>query len=188
MRLRDIPNLLSVVRMACAIPVAWLLLHDYFGVALLICIAAGISDGLDGYLAKRFGWRSRLGSILDPLADKALLVTVYLVLGAMNLLPLWLVAVVITRDVVVVSGAFGIHMLVGRYDIAPSIASKLNTALQLILVGAVISAKSFATLPGWLIDVLTYSVLAATVWSGVDYVWSWGLQAVRLRSAPSSRK
>jgi cardiolipin synthase len=186
--LRDLPNLLSVVRMACAIPIAWLLLHEYFDAALLTFTAAGLSDGLDGYLAKRFGWRSRLGSILDPLADKALLVTVYLVLGAMDLLPLWLVAVVIARDVVVVSGALGIHMLVGRYEMAPSLASKLNTALQLILVVAVISAKSFATLPEWLIDGLTYGVLAATVWSGVDYVWNWGVQAMRVRSVPTSRK
>lgn len=188
MRLRDIPNLLSLVRMACAIPIAWLLLNDSFGRALLLFVAAGLSDGLDGYLAKRFGWRSRLGSILDPLADKALLVTVYLVLGSMGLLPLWLVGLVIARDVVVVSGALWIHTLLGRYEMAPSIASKLNTALQLILVVAVISAKSVATLPEWLIGGLTYGVLAATVWSGVDYVWNWGVQAMRLRSVPTSRK
>lgn len=188
MRLRDIPNLLSVVRMACAIPVAWLLLKEYFGAALLTFIAAGLSDGLDGYLAKRFGWRSRLGSILDPLADKALLVTVYVVLGGMGLLPLWLVVVVIARDVVVVFGALWIHSLVGRYDMAPSLTSKLNTALQLVLVVAVISAKSFATLPDWLIDALTYGVLGATAWSGVDYIWNWGVQAMRVRSVPTSRK
>lgn len=182
MRLRDIPNLLSLVRMASAIPIALLLLREWFGAALLIFVAAGISDGLDGYLAKHYGWRSRLGSILDPLADKVLLVTVYLVLGSMDLLPLWLVATVITRDVMVVSGALGYHMLVGRYEMAPSLASKLNTALQLVLVVAVILTKSLATLPEWLIDGLTYGVLFATIWSGVDYLWSWGLQAVRVRS------
>lgn len=182
MRLRDIPNLLSLVRMALAIPIALLLLHEWYRAALLIFIAAGLSDALDGYLAERFSWHSRLGSILDPLADKVLLVTNYVVLGWMGAIPLWLVATVIGRDVVVVSGALIYHALIGRYEMAPSMASKLNTVLQIVLVVAVVASLGIVSLPPWVLNGLVYGVLVATVWSGVDYVWTWGSQAFRARS------
>jgi len=181
-RLRDIPNLLSLVRMALAIPIALLLLHEWYRSALLIFIAAGLSDGLDGYLAKRFSWHSRLGSILDPLADKVLLVTNYVVLGWMGSLPMWLVAAVIGRDVIVVSGALLYHVLIGRYEMAPRMASKVNTVLQLVLVVVVVAALGDISLPEGLVNVLIYGVLLTTVWSGVDYVWTWGSQAFRARS------
>ena len=168
--------------MALAIPIALLLLHEWYGAALLTFVVAGLSDGLDGYLAKRFSWHSRLGSILDPLADKVLLVTNYLVLGAMGAIPIWLVAAVIGRDVIVVSGAVAYHVLVGRYEMAPSLASKANTALQLVLMVAVVASLWIFTLPHWLMNGLIYGVLATTVWSGVDYVWTWGSQAFRGRS------
>jgi cardiolipin synthase (CMP-forming) len=182
MRLRDIPNLLSLIRMALAIPIALLLLREWYGTALLIFMAAGLSDGLDGYLAKRFSWRSRLGSILDPLADKVLLVTNYVVLGAMGAIPLWLVAAVIGRDAIVVSGALAYHVLIGRYDMAPSLASKVNTALQLTLIVAVVASLKTSVLPAWLVNGLVYGVLVTTLWSGADYVWTWGSQALRARS------
>jgi cardiolipin synthase len=168
--------------MALAIPIALLLLHEWYGAALLTFMAAGLSDGLDGYLAKRFSWHSRLGSILDPLADKVLLVTNYVVLGAMGSIPLGLVAAVIGRDVIVVRGALAYHFLVGRYEMAPSFSSKVNTALQLVYVVAVVASLGIISLPSWLMNGLIYGVLATTVWSGVDYVWTWGSQAFRARS------
>ena len=182
MRLRDIPNLLSLMRMALAIPIALLLLREWYSAALLIFIAAGFSDALDGYLAKRYSWHSRLGSILDPLADKVLLVTNYVVLGSMGAIPLWLVAAVIGRDVIVVSGALAYHALIGRYEMMPSIASKANTALQLVLVVVVVASLGVVSLPHWVENGLIYGVLATTVWSGADYVWTWGSQAFRARS------
>lgn len=181
MRRRDIPNLLSLIRMALAIPIALMLLHEWYGAALLIFVAAGLSDGLDGFLAKRYGWQSRLGSILDPLADKVLLVTNYLILGWMGSLPMWLVAVVIGRDVIVVCGALVYHVLIGRYEMAPSMASKINTALQLVLVVAVVVSLAGMSTPAPVERGLIYAVLISTVWSGVDYVWTWGSQAFRAR-------
>ena len=168
--------------MALAIPIALLLLRGWYGMALLTFMVAGLSDGLDGYLAKRYGWHSRLGSILDPLADKVLLVTNYLVLGSLGHIPLWLVIGVIGRDIIVVSGALAYHYLIGRYEMSPSLSSKLNTALQLILVVAVVASLGVITLPGWLLTGLIYGVLITTVWSGVDYVWTWGTHACRARS------
>jgi len=179
---RDIPNVLSAMRMTLAVPSALLLLNEWYNAALLIFLAAGLSDALDGYLAKRFSWHSRLGSILDPLADKILLVTNYIVLGWLGWLPLWLVAAVIGRDVIVVSGALAYHARVGRFEMAPTMASKVNTAIQIVLVVAVVASLGVISIPAWLVNGLIYGVLVTTVWSGVDYVWTWGMQAYRARS------
>jgi len=181
-RASDIPNALSMLRMSLAIPSALLLLQEWYNAALLIFLVAGLSDALDGYLAKRFAWRSRLGSILDPLADKILLVTNYVVLGWLGWLPVWLVAAVIGRDVIVVSGAWAYHSRVGHYEMAPTMASKLNTTMQIILVVVLVASLGLFSLPKWIVDALVYTVLATTVWSGVNYVWTWGLQAYRASS------
>jgi len=181
-RASDIPNALSMLRMSLAIPSALLLLQEWYNAALLIFLVAGLSDALDGYLAKRFAWRSRLGSILDPLADKILLVTNYVVLGWLGWLPVWLVAAVIGRDVIVVSGAWAYHARVGHYELAPTMASKLNTTMQIVLVVVVVASLGLFSLPKWIVDALVYTVLATTVWSGVNYVWTWGLQAYRAYS------
>lgn len=188
MKARDIPNALSMLRMTLAIPSALLLLQERYNAALLIFLAAGLSDGLDGYLAKHFGWRSRLGSILDPLADKLLLVTNYIVLGWLGWIPLWLVVVVISRDIIVVSGALTYHAWIGRYEMAPSLVSKLNTTMQIVLVLVVVASLGLWSVPEWLLDWLVYTVLATTAWSGVDYVWTWGLQACRARGHRQHQK
>ena len=105
MRASEIPNIISILRILLVIPVIWLLLTDDFPSALWLFAIAGVSDALDGFLAKRYGWQSELGSLLDPLADKILLVSCYVVLGWLLLLPAWLVATVILRDVMIVVGA-----------------------------------------------------------------------------------
>ncbi|MDE2089174.1 MAG: CDP-alcohol phosphatidyltransferase family protein, partial [Gammaproteobacteria bacterium] len=102
---RDLPNLISVLRMLLVLPVVALLMTEHYREALLLFGLAGLSDALDGFLAKRYGWTSRLGAVLDPLADKILLVSSYIALGWLRLLPLWLVAAVIVRDLVIVIGA-----------------------------------------------------------------------------------
>ncbi|MGD1976783.1 MAG: CDP-alcohol phosphatidyltransferase family protein, partial [Gammaproteobacteria bacterium] len=105
MRPRDIPNALCVLRMLLVAPVVWLLLAGEYAWVLVVFFLAGFTDGLDGFLAKRFDWRSRLGGILDPLADKLLLVTSFLTLGYIGLAPVWLLIMVVARDVIIVSGA-----------------------------------------------------------------------------------
>ncbi|MCP4276003.1 MAG: CDP-alcohol phosphatidyltransferase family protein, partial [Gammaproteobacteria bacterium] len=121
MQVRDIPNLISIMRIFLSIPVVWMLLQHNFGVALILFAIAGISDGLDGYLAKHYGWQSRLGGLLDPLADKILLVFSIFSLGRLELLPAWLVFVVILRDLVIVTGAFVYNFQVAELDAAPSL-------------------------------------------------------------------
>jgi len=152
-------------------------LNERFGTALIFFGIAGFSDGLDGYLAKHYHWTSRLGELMDPLADKLLLVSSFVTLGWLGWIPLWLVAVVVLRDLVIVGGAIVFHMRVERLEAMPSMVSKLNTFAQILLVLAVIFSQGIHPLPALLMELLMYSVLVTTIWSGFDYVWTWGRRA-----------
>ncbi|MFC1747868.1 CDP-alcohol phosphatidyltransferase family protein [Pseudomonadota bacterium] len=174
---KDIPNIISIARVILTVPVALLLLDERFAEALLLFFVAGVSDGLDGYLAKRYGWRSRLGTILDPLADKALLVTSFLCLAWVGLIPFWLVALVMGRDIVIVLGGLAYHWFVGSYELSPTWVSKINTTLQITLVLMLVLSNGVYTLPETLIVILLYGVCITTILSGLDYVWTWGRRA-----------
>lgn len=177
MRLRDIPNIISGLRLIAVIPVVWLLLEQQFGGALVLFAVAGISDGVDGYLAKRYGWQTPLGGMLDPLADKILLVSCFLVLGSMGLIPIWLVLAAVFRDLVIVAGALAYHFRVAEVEAAPTPVSKLNTVLQLVLVILVILDAGVYPLPRPLIEVVIWSSFITVVVSGVQYVWVWSRKA-----------
>jgi len=178
---RDIPNVITVFRFLLVPPVVVLLLQERFTAALIVFGVAGFSDGLDGFLAKHFNWRSRLGGIIDPLADKLLLVSCFVTLGWLGLIPAWLVLLVILRDLVIVAGATFYHMRIEQFEAEPSVASKLNTAAQILLVLAVLYSFGIQAVPALLMEVLLYSVLATTLWSGFDYVWTWGQRAWQKR-------
>src|SRR5688572_24109147 len=111
--MRHIPNLLTLLRMLLTVPLAWLLRDGRFDTALIVALVAGFTDALDGFLAKRFSWQSRLGGLIDPVADKLLLVACFVGLAQVDALPWWLAAVVIGRDAVIVSGAVAYHNLIG---------------------------------------------------------------------------
>lgn len=177
MKPRDIPNLLTVLRFLLVPPVVMLLLNERFGLALILFGFAGFTDGLDGYLAKRNNWTSRLGALMDPLADKLLLVSCFVTLGWLGWIPVWLVVLVVLRDLVIVGGAIVFNMRVERLEARPSMVSKLNTVAQILLVLAVIFSQGMYVLPALWLDILIYSVLATTLWSGFDYVWTWGRRA-----------
>ena len=178
----DIPNIIAVFRVLLVPPLVLLLLNHQYGSALVVFGVAGFSDALDGFLAKRYGWSSRMGAIMDPLADKLLLVASFVTLGWLGLIPPWLVALVILRDVVIVIGAMIYHWCVAYLETTPpTLLSKLNTFTQILLVLAVMFSQSVQALPFLWIDILLYSVLATTIWSGLDYVWIWGHRAWSLR-------
>ena len=179
MKLSDLPNIISVIRLIAVIPVVYLLLIHEYGWALAVFAAAGASDGLDGFLAKHYRWQSRLGGILDPLADKTLLVCCFLVLGTQELIPLWLVLAVIFRDLVIVSGAVLYNYRVELVEASPIPVSKLNTALQILLVVTVIMDAGIQPLPERLLDLLTWGCFLTVVVSGLQYVWIWGRKAIR---------
>lgn len=178
MKPSDIPNLITVFRFLLVPPLVWLLLNDRFGAALVVFGVAGFSDGLDGFLAKRFHWTSRIGALLDPLADKLLLIASFVTLGWLGWIPVWLVVLVCLRDVVIVTGAVSYHFLIEPLTAEPSLISKLNTLAQILLVLAVMLNRDILPLPALWLDVLLYSVLAATLWSGFDYVWTWSRKAL----------
>lgn len=177
MKRSDIPNLLTVLRLLLVPPIVYLLYRGDYDIALLLFLGAGISDALDGFLAKHYGWTSRLGGLLDPVADKALLMSSYVVLAWVGLIPVWLVIAVVLRDVIIFAGAVTYHFTVESLNAEPSVISKLNTMSQILLVLAVIFSQGFSSLPAVWLDALIYTVLATTILSGVDYVWTWGWRA-----------
>lgn len=172
---RDIPNLISGFRLLLVPLLVFLLLMDRYPAALLVFFIAGLSDAADGFLARHFGWGSELGAILDPLADKLLMISVILTLAMQGLVPFWLAAMVVARDAVIVGGAVCYRLIVGRFQAVPSLVSKLNTGLLILLVLAAIAVHGFA----WSIDLAPLFLLVGltTVVSGADYVYRWARRA-----------
>ncbi len=180
MKLHHLPNLITALRIVLVVPLAWSLLQHNFDFALLLVFVAGASDALDGFLAKHYGWTSALGSVLDPLADKLLLVVTFLSLGYLALVPAWLVVAVLARDIIIVTGGVAYYISIGHFDMAPTLISKLNTLMQLVLVFGIVLAQVFDFPRMWMIEVGWWIVLVTTLLSGMDYVWTWGRNAWRV--------
>lgn len=178
MSLAGLPNLLCVMRMLLAIPVIWALVHEYYGWTLGLFVVAAVSDGLDGYLAKRFAWTSELGKVLDPVADKLLLVSVFITLTMVGMVPLWLAAVAIARDLIIGIGAAVYKWLFGPVDGHPTPASKVNTFVQLTYVICVVASAAVPMVPQVWVTALGAVVFVTTVVSGVDYVATYVGKAV----------
>jgi cardiolipin synthase len=169
MSLRHLPNLLCVLRILMVYPVAhWILQERYADVMLLFAVAAS-TDALDGFLAKRFGWTSKLGKLLDPLADKLLLVTVFICLSLNGVVPWVLTGLVLLRDLVIVFGALTYKVLFGPVNGNPTIASKINTLAQIVFCLAVVAAAASQWPPQWAVLTLGAFVLFSTCVSGIDY-------------------
>lgn len=179
MSLKWLPNAISMLRIVLVAPILLLILNGSFGWALALFWLAGFSDGVDGYLAKRFNWHTRLGALLDPIADKLLVAGLFITLAYTGDIPVWLAAAVILRDVVIVAGAMAYNFLVRPVQGEPTRVSKLNTALQLLFLLFVISRAGFGWPDEISITVLGAAVLITVVISGVDYVWSWSRRARR---------
>lgn len=179
--MKYLPNVISLLRILLVIPTVNYLWHNEYAKALTIFFIAGASDGLDGFLARRFGWMTRLGSLLDPLADKLLMTAMYLTLGLNEHLPMWLVALVIGRDLVIILGALTYRLLLKEITMKHLLISKLNTGAQILLVLILIfHLSSFpyaARIPTELISFLIYFVTFTTVASGVAYVVIWSMRA-----------
>ena len=182
---RDIPNLITGLRILLVAPFLWLLLEERYGAALLLFMIAGLSDALDGFLAKYYDWTSELGGLLDPIADKLLLIGAILALGWLGKLPGWLVVLVIARDLIIVGGAVVYHLRIARFHAAPLMISKLNTLMQLALVCTVIVHCGLTSLPEWLLTSGIVLTALTTVWSGATYVWRWGRLARRQAQSPT---
>ncbi len=173
MPLKWIPNIISTLRIALVFPILILIKNGDFGWAIGLFWLAGLSDIADGYLAKRFNWNTRLGALLDPVADKLLVASLFISLAYSQYIPLWLAAFVISRDVIIILGAIAYNFLVVPVQGEPTRISKLNTAFQLLFLSIALGRAGF----GWPSDILFTSmgvvVLITVIISGIDYVWSW---------------
>lgn len=177
MRRQDIPNLITIARIILVLPVVLLLLDENYLGALILFFIAGVSDAVDGYLAKQYGWSSRLGTILDPLADKLLLVCSYAALAWIDQLPVMLLVFVLARDFIIVAGALAYHKFIGQYEMEPTWISKINTFFQILLPLVILFHNGVWSLDWDLIKYMIYIVFFTTVLSGIDYVLIWGRRA-----------
>lgn len=180
MKRQDIPNLISIIRILLVIPLVAALLGHEFGLAMVIFAIAGASDALDGFLAKQYHWESRLGSILDPLADKLLLVASFATITWLEFIPHWLLWLVLGRDIMIITGSLAYHYVFGKFKLLPNWSSKINTFFQIVLVFAII-VQQYADLAiqDWIETGVSLVVISVII-SGAEYMIVWGRRAWQL--------
>jgi cardiolipin synthase (CMP-forming) len=177
----NIPNTITMLRVILVPLLAGFLLCGNYGAAVWVLLGAGISDALDGFLARRLNQLTYLGSVLDPLADKFLIIVSACVLAWTGLLPWWLTAVILIRDLVIVSGALVYYLRAGGIEMKPSIPSKVNTLVQTCLIFLVlVNAAGIIRASGWL-PALFVLTLFTTAFSGVNYIVLWGRKGAELK-------
>jgi cardiolipin synthase len=180
----SIPNLITLARILLVPVVIWAITSGEMRIAFLLFFAAGASDAIDGFLAKRFGMQTELGAYLDPLADKAMIVSIYVALGIADAIPRWLVILVVSRDIMIV-GAIMLSWLVGKpVTLKPHPVSKLNTVAQILLALLVLAALGFEFDAGIVIKGLMAMVTVLTLASVAFYVAEWVRQ---MNAAESGR-
>lgn len=177
MNLRQLPNIICVARIGLVVPIAHTLLAGDFITTLWLFAVAAFSDGLDGFLAKRFGWTTELGKFLDPLADKLLLVTVFITLAVAGYTPVWLTVIVVTRDVVIGAGSAVFSWLFGPLHGRATTVSKINTGVQILYVLAVVASLGLGWPPTAVVVTLGAAVFVTTMVSGIDYVFTYSRRA-----------
>ena len=170
-----LPNALSILRIIITVPIVIALLKGQYLLTILLFLFAGITDALDGWIAKQFSFQSRIGSILDPMADKILLTSSFVTLYWVGILPLWLLLLICARDVIIVAGALGYFLgeINGASDlIKPTLISKFNTVLQIALVLFLLLIQFTIEFSEWL-QIVFIIVATSTALSGADYMWLW---------------
>lgn len=168
-----VPNIITLMRFLMVPAVVYALLLGEMLPAFVIFVVAGISDGIDGFVARRYNQQSKLGTYLDPIADKLLLVTVFVMLAMLGYLPQWLVVLVVSRDVLIVMAVLLSSVMAQPVDMNPIFISKANTAVQIALVSVVLAELAFNTGFGNLRILLVYLVAALTVVSAAAYLRLW---------------
>jgi cardiolipin synthase len=168
-----LPNLITIGRLVLVPLVIVMIVNQRWQAAFVIFVVAGISDAIDGFLAKNFGMASELGAYLDPIADKALIVSIYITLAIVGAVPSWLVILVVARDIMIVSAVILSWLMANPVVIAPFIVSKLNTAAQLVFAALVLGSGAFGIDAGRAIEVGQLVVAVLTVGSMTAYLAYW---------------
>ncbi|HET8587585.1 MAG TPA: CDP-alcohol phosphatidyltransferase family protein [Candidatus Limnocylindria bacterium] len=170
----NLANLITLGRLLSVPAAVWLILVDQMLGAFVLFVLAGVSDAVDGFIAKNFGQKTQLGALLDPIADKALLVSVYVTLGIAGHLPTWLVILVVFRDVLIVGGYLLLMMIAEAPSWQPLMISKINTGLQIALVAVLLAWLGLGLGGVAVVTTLIWAVAATTVLSGAAYLVRWG--------------
>ncbi len=179
----NIPNLITVIRIILVPVIIILITSKSYASALWFFLAAGVSDALDGYIARRFDLRTTLGATLDPLADKILIIASVIALSRLGLLPVWLMLVVVCRDLIIAAGAVAWHLVIGPLEMSPLIASKVNTSMQVVMIFLVLWKASGMEGISVLLPFLFAMVLFFSLFSGFQYVFVWSKKALDKRHA-----
>lgn len=184
MKLKYIPNMICVVRILLVAPIVVYLTEERYGLALLLILIAGLSDALDGFLARRFDWRTRLGGLLDPAADKLLMFSVFVTLTWMGWVPVWFTAIIVGRDVIIILGTLVYQLLVAPVHGEPTRASKLNTVLQILFLLLTVNHAWAGWPPELVLQALGVAILVTIAISTVQYVTT-GVTRLREARRPS---
>jgi len=181
----NIPNSLTLARIVLVPLIVWLIIAHQMMAAFLLFLVAGLSDAADGFLAKRYGWHSELGAYLDPVADKALLVCIYVTLGFAGHLPVWLVIAVVSRDILIVGAVLLSWILSRPLSMQPLLISKANTFAQLVLATLVLAELGLGLGLERFVNPLIWITGALTMTSAAAYFWAWIGHMARYEPAPS---
>jgi cardiolipin synthase (CMP-forming) len=181
----NIPNFITLARVLSVPVIFWLLVNGNSKIAFFVFLCAGISDAVDGYLAKRFSWTTELGAYLDPLADKLLIVSIYIALGVSKELPLWLVVAVVSRDILILLAVLLSWLMDQPVRIKPLMISKINTAAQIVLAATVLADDGFSLGLDTTRLALVWITGALTILSLVAYLKTWLLHMTGYESPKS---
>jgi len=173
MYLKSIPNLISIIRIILIIPILLLIYSESYDSALFLFLLAGLSDALDGYLAKKFDWRTRVGALLDPVADKLLVAGTFIILTWLGLIPFWLATIVVSRDIIIALGVFIYSFVYEPFHGEATKISKINTFLEILYVLMVLSYEAFCWPSNTVIIIIGSAVFVTVFISGLDYIMSW---------------
>ena len=168
-----IPNFITIARLLGVPIVVWLMVADQFLAAVTLFILAGLSDAADGFIAKRFSATSELGAFLDPIADKALLVSVFVTLGYQGVLPAWLIILTVSRDLLIIGAVILSYVMGNPVAMRPLWVSKFNTAAQITLIAVVLADQAGLTMPASIVTTLVLAVAGLTVGSAAAYLVEW---------------
>ena len=185
--LLNLPNVITMARLLSGPLVVWLLVNGAYVSAFWLFVVAALSDAVDGFLAKRFGLKTVLGAYLDPIADKVLLVGVFVTFGLQGQLVTWLVILVVFRDLLIIGGLMLLQLIGQDVKMQPAWSSKLNTTAQIALAGLVLASLGVEFQGVDLIETMTWVVALTTAWSGTEYI-IWAFQQVNGDSAPPTEQ
>lgn len=166
----NIPNLLTILRIVLVPVIVWAISQGAMGLALVIFVIAGVTDGIDGFIAKNFDQRTELGAFLDPIADKTLLVSIYVSLAIFGFIPVWLTILVVSRDVMIVGGVLLSYLIDKPLIMNPLAVSKANTAVQIVFAALILASQGLGLELGMMITFVMWTVATLTLASAAVYV------------------